>query len=417
MKETLEWLNARIGLNHRTGLDRVKKAAQLLGQPDKAYPIIHVTGTNGKGSTVAFLKQLLVNQGLKVGTFTSPHMVTICDRVAINGSPITDADFVRLAAAIAQMEEDLKKDHDSLSYFEILTLLALLYFKEEAVDVCLLEVGIGGLLDATNLVEGDLSLITSIGLDHQDTLGGSLEEIALQKAGIFKSGRPALIGPLPKEAVRVAKEKARALGCPFYAYGQDFRMLAGHHFLSQEAHLSELHLGLPGDFQAENAALALEAFYLFMQEQGRPVKEEAVKAALAETRWAGRLERMGEGIILDGAHNLPAMERLVAYIKTLKGGKISLLFGALGRKDYQPMLAYLEEELPEASLYVTSFAYDGAIGKEDVQGFPSVEFVENYQEFVENFKTPVDKSDLLFVTGSLYFIAEVRAYLLGQMEK
>lgn len=412
MKEVLDWLNSRIGLNHRTGLGRMKKAAQLLGKPYEAYPIIHVTGTNGKGSTIAFLRQLFMDQGIKVASFTSPHMVTICDRISIDGQPISEEDFSRLGRVIMQMEAELTQSHELLSYFEILTLLAFLYFKEQEVAVCLLEVGIGGLLDSTNIVEGRYSLISSIGLDHQETLGDSLAVIAKQKAGIIKPGRPVLVGPLVEEALVVVQKEADRLASPLFVYGRDFHMLEGGHFRSQETSLDQLHLGLPGDFQAENAALALATFYQFMQAENLPVNPDRVKEALAETRWAGRLEWVRDGIVLDGAHNLPAMERLVAYIRSLKRKDLSLLFGALGRKDYREMLTYLEAELPQVKLYVTSFSYDGAIQREDVAEFTSVEFVDNYKEFVDNFDLTVEKSSCLFVTGSLYFIAEVRAYLL-----
>ena len=203
-----EWLNSRIGLNFRSGLGRMEQAVQLLGHPQERYPIIHVTGTNGKGSAVAFMRELFAYQGRKVGTFTSPHMISIHDRICINGHPIADADFVRLGLAVQEMEQELLRTHDQLSYFEILTLIAFLYFREQAVDLALIEVGIGGLLDTTNVVTGEIAVITSLGLDHQETLGSTIAEIAQQKAGIFKQDKTAVIGPLPVEAVQICQEVA-----------------------------------------------------------------------------------------------------------------------------------------------------------------------------------------------------------------
>ena len=178
MFEVEEWLHSRIGLNFRSGLGRMQKAVDLLENPEQTYPIIHVTGTNGKGSTIAFMRELFVAYGKRVGTFTSPHIVSIHDRICINGNPISDADFIRLANEIKKMEKRLLETHDQVSFFELLTLIALLYFKEQDVDLVLLEVGIGGLLDTTNVVTGEIAVITSVGLDHQETLGNSLEEIA-----------------------------------------------------------------------------------------------------------------------------------------------------------------------------------------------------------------------------------------------
>ena len=206
MFEVEEWLHSRIGLNFRSGLGRMQRAVDLLGNPEKTYPIIHVTGTNGKGSTIAFMRELFVAHGKKVGTFTSPHIISIHDRICINGQPIAGEDFVRIANQVKEMEKTLLETHDQLSFFELLTLIALLYFKEQGVDLVLLEVGIGGLLDTTNVVTGEIAVITSIGLDHQETLGDSLEEIAEQKAGIFKAGKKAVIAKLAPEAELVCQE-------------------------------------------------------------------------------------------------------------------------------------------------------------------------------------------------------------------
>ena len=200
MFEVEKWLHSRIGLNFRSGLGRMQEAVNLLGNPEQSYPIIHVTGTNGKGSTIAFMRELFVSHGKKAGTFTSPHIVSIHDRICINGQPIADKDFIRLVDQIKVMEKTLLQTHDQLSFFELLTLIALLHFKEQEVDLVLLEVGIGGLLDTTNVVTGEIAVITSIGLDHQETLGDSLAAIAEQKAGIFKPGRSAVIANLTLEA-------------------------------------------------------------------------------------------------------------------------------------------------------------------------------------------------------------------------
>ena len=411
MFEVEKWLHSRIGLNFRSGLGRMQRAVDLLGNPEQAYPIIHVTGTNGKGSTIAFMRELFLSHGKKVGTFTSPHIVSIHDRICINGQPISDADFIRLANQVKEMEQRLLETHDQLSFFELLTVIALLYFKEQGVDLVLLEVGIGGLLDTTNVVTGEIAVITSIGLDHQETLGNSLEEIAEQKAGIFKPGRAAVIANLAPEAQLVCQKIAEDLDVTLYQADRDFSFKSGHFSSSSLADLNQLILGLEGAYQEENAALALQAFLLFMAARGEKINEEVVRCALKTTSWAGRLEAVTEHIYLDGAHNLPALERLVEFIqeKIQQGCHPQILFGALKRKDYSGMLTYLTDHLPDTALYVTSFDYQGSLEEQDLSGYHRV---ASYRDFIDNFDSSAGEKDLLFVTGSLYFISEVRAYLI-----
>ena len=411
MIEVEKWLHSRIGLNFRSGLERMQRAVDLLGNPEQTYPIIHVTGTNGKGSTIAFMRELFVAHGKTVGTFTSPHIVSIHDRICINGQPISDTDFIRLADKVKAMEQRLLETQDQLSFFELLTLIALLYFKEQGVDLVLLEVGIGGLLDTTNVVTGEMAVITSIGLDHQETLGNSLAEIAEQKAGIFKSGKSAVIANLTPEARIVCQKVAEDLGVTLYQADKDFSFESGH-FSSSLVDLNQLKLGLEGAYQEENAALALQSFLLFMNQRSEVVNQEAIRRALKTTRWAGRLEAITEHIYLDGAHNLPALERLVEFIqrKNQQGYRPQILFGALKRKDYSGMLTYLTDHLPDTALYVTSFDYQGSLDNKDLSDYHRV---SSYRDFIDGFEASAEEKDLLFVTGSLYFISEVRAYLVN----
>jgi len=411
MFEVEEWLHSRIGLNFRSGLGRIQQAVDLLGNPEKSYPIIHVTGTNGKGSTIAFMRELFVAHGKKVGTFTSPHIISIHDRICINGQPIADEDFIRIANQVKEMEKALLETHDQLSFFELLTLIALAYFREKGVDLVLLEVGIGGLLDTTNVVTGEIAVITSIGLDHQETLGDNLEEIAEQKAGIFKVGKKAVIANLAPEAELVCQKRARVLDVDLYQAGQDFTLNAGD-FSSSLARFSQLEIGLEGAYQRENASLALQSFLLFMASREERVDEQLVRQALQETHWAGRLERIRPQIYLDGAHNLPALTRLVEFIqeKIQQGYQVRILFGALKRKDYQGMLGYLSEQLPQVELKVTGFDYQGSLDEKDVAGY---DLIPSYGDFIREFEEKANDQDLLFVMGSLYFISEVRASLLG----
>ena len=408
MNKIEQWMNSRIGLNFRSGLDRMEQAVSLLGRPDKAYPILHVTGTNGKGSTIAFMRQLLMAHGKKVGTFTSPHMISIHDRICIGDQPISDEDFTRIGQEVQQMEQTLLQTQDQLSYFEIICLMALLYFKEQAVDVVLLEVGIGGLLDTTNVVTGEIAVVTSVGLDHQETLGGTLAAIAQQKAGIFKQGKQAVVGPLSDEAVAVCHEKAEQLDVDLHAFHKDFG-LEQNRFWNESVELDLPSLGLKGDYQRENAAVALEAFLLYMKGAHQEVDKERIKQALQETRWPGRLELFGDKVYLDGAHNPHAMLRLIEFANSLAGKRVKVLFGALKRKDYSGMLQTLQAGLPEAELILTTFHYGEVVAQGDRQDLP---YVADYKAYIKEFMDQSRPDEVLFVTGSLYFIAEVRAFLL-----
>ena len=408
MIEVEKWLHSRIGLNFRSGLDRMEQAVTLLGMPDKAYPILHVTGTNGKGSTIAFMRQLLMSHGKKVGTFTSPHMISIHDRICIGDQPISDEDFTRIGQQVQEMEQILLQTQDQLSYFEIICLMSLLYFKEQAVDVVLLEVGIGGLLDTTNVVTGEIAVITSVGLDHQETLGGTIAAIAQQKAGIFKEGKKAVVGPLSDEATAVCREKAEQLAVDLHTFQEDFG-LEQDRFWNERAELVLPPLGLKGDYQRENAAVALEAFFLYMEGLEQAVDMNRVKLALQETRWPGRLELFGEQLYLDGAHNPHAMARLIEFANSLAGKRVKVLFGALKRKDYSGMLEALQVGLPEAELILTTFHYGEVVAQGDRQDLP---YVADYKSYIQEFLDQSSSDEVLFVTGSLYFIAEVRAFLL-----
>ncbi|NQG98311.1 bifunctional folylpolyglutamate synthase/dihydrofolate synthase [Streptococcus suis] len=391
----------------------MRYALELLGNPQEKVPLVHVAGTNGKGSTLAFLQKILESHGLRVGRFVSPHMVTIEDRILIQSEPIPTSLFLELVRQVHDLEVAVAQVFEGFRYFEVMVLVMFLYFQDQDLDLALIEVGIGGLHDSTNVIDPLMSLITSIGLDHQDLLGETIEDIAYQKAGIIKPHRLVLLGDLPLEAQQVCLQVASDKEAEVYQFGLDFGWKKDL-FWSEgvEIHLDQL--GLPGNHQRKNAALAVEASRLLLPLLGKKWKRECLASALAETSWMGRLELLvsDPAIYLDGAHNLPAIESLAAFIKEGDGPR-TILFSALKRKDFQEMLACLERELPEATLVLTSFSYDGAVKKEDLlwQG----DWAEDYQVWLATWLK--EGQGRLFVTGSLYFISEVRKWLLDQKNK
>lgn len=401
-----DWLNQKQGQVFQHKLDKVAYALDLVGNPERTLPIIHVAGTNGKGSTIAFLSRLLEGQGFTVGTFVSPHMVTVRDRICYNGQPITQESFHQSLTLVRDLEGRVQESYEGFSYFESLFLAMLLHFAAVQPDFVLVEVGIGGLSDVTNLVHPLVTVITSIGLDHQELLGGTLGEIAEQKAGIVKEGIPLVLGPMSEEAFSVCSQRAEKLQSPLFAFGKDFRLAEGSFYRQSQLVLDQLVLELQGQHQVENAALALETLYLLLGKENKEINQTAIQSSLSTTSWAGRLELVHQDpeIYLDGAHNIPGIQRLIDFINSQKSPAPTILFSALKRKDFQEMVNLLKNSLPTATILVTSFDYGGAVMKEDLS--EDILYIPDYRGFLNNWKS-AEKGEL-YVTGSLYFISEVR---------
>ncbi|KGS15402.1 Folylpolyglutamate synthetase [Pseudomonas coronafaciens pv. garcae] len=330
------------------GLERSRQVAQQLGLLRPARRVITVTGTNGKGSTCAFVAALLQSQGLKVGIYSSPHLIRYNERVKVQGVEATDLELCNAFAAVEAARGDV-----TLTYFEMGTLAAFWLFEQAQLDVAVLEVGLGGRLDAVNLVDPDIALVTSIGVDHAEYLGNTRESVAFEKAGIFRSGRPALCGdPAPPEPLLA---KARELGCPLLLRGRDFDLSTGHDSWNWRGLAAgeqvELH-NLPLlDLPMQNAALALQAFALL----GYPLQPEAVGRVLAETRLAGRLDRrtvrwQGKrlNLLLDVGHNPHAAHFLAQRMaRHPVSGRRLAVFGLLSDKDLDgvitPLAAVIDE--------------------------------------------------------------------------
>jgi dihydrofolate synthase / folylpolyglutamate synthase len=336
---TLGWLYAR---EAQAGIDlklaRVAEAAARLCHPENAAPALHVGGTNGKGSTAAMLDAMLRAAGRRVGLYTSPHLVSFRERIVVDGVPITDAEVV---AGIARLRRDLD-DARGLTAFEIMTLLAWTTFAAHGVEQQVLEVGLGGRLDATNLVTPQVSLITNVGLDHQAYLGDTIAAIAGEKAGIVKPGVPIVSGARG-EAADVIAARAHTLASPLSVLGRDFALTPADDgtlaYRSASASIDGITLALQGRYQRANAALALRAFELVL-----PHAAPAARAGLASARWPGRLQlvRRAPDVLLDGAHNPAGIDVLVEEMRALAAERpIRVLFGVMRDKDQSPMLRAL----------------------------------------------------------------------------
>ena len=414
MQTVREWILDRMKYKRKYGLDRMRVLMSLLGNPQEDYPIIHVTGTNGKGSTIAMLSSLFVHHGQKVGAFVSPHLIDYTDRFLINGNVMPEEDFEIVGNLVQQAEVKLIDEYEPLSFFEIMTAMALVYFSRKKVEVALLEVGIGGLLDTTNIVHSTMSVITSIGMDHEEMLGNTLEEIAIQKTGIFKQNQEVVLGNLPTEALQVAEVVGKAYNCDIHQFEREFNIEPyemGLVFNNSDHQIYIPHLNLKGKYQLENAAVALECFLRFEKKFQLPIELSAIQESFQTVTWPGRMEVVHQSptVILDGAHNIHALKRFVEMVKQYgeDGDQQTILFSALKRKHYIEMVDYLRKELPEARIVVTTFEYVGAIEKTDSPS-SEIEFVENAQQFIENYINKTSDQEILWITGSLYFISFVR---------
>ena len=416
MQKVREWIVDRMKYKRKYGLERMRAVMSLLGNPQEDYPIIHVTGTNGKGSTIAMLSSLFVHHGQKVGAFVSPHLIDYTDRFLINGNVMSEEDFEIVGNLVQQAEATLIDEYEPLSFFEIMTAMALVYFSRKKVEIALLEVGIGGLLDTTNIIHSTMSVITSIGMDHEEMLGNTLEEIAIQKTGIFKQNQVVILGNLPTEALQVAEVVGKAYNCDIHQFEREFRIEPfekGLVFTNTDTQIHIPCLNLKGKYQLENAAVALECFLRFEKKFQLPIELSAIQESFQTVTWPGRMEVVHQSptVILDGAHNIHALKRFVETVK--QHGELeaqqTILFSALKRKHYKEMVDYLRKELPEARLVVTTFDYAGAIERTD---YPSseIEFVENTQQFIENYINKRSDQETLWITGSLYFISFIRKF-------
>ena len=409
-----EWLKKSESIPRKYGLYRMEAILEALGNPEREVKSIHIAGTNGKGSTAAMMTAFAKAHGLRVGTFTSPHMDSIRERIQLDGVPLEEEPFWQAASVIREVEIRLFEEWGAFNYFEILTAMMFVVFQQEAVDLAIIEVGIGGLLDNTNVGHPLVSVITTIGLDHQDLLGSTLEEITAQKAGIIKAGQQVVVGPVARECMDVIRDTASQQGATVQAFGEDFSLVEDEYRDEKLSILLE-QFALKGAFQKENATVAIRAFQSWMEATGRSVQAEIIEAALRVVSWPGRMEVLQEIplVMIDGAHNLPAIERLVQNMIASKAKKQTLLFSALTRKDSQQMLARLQEALPDVNIILTSFhpSRGLSIARSDVEAYldsPQISYEESFEEVIDRFASSTDDESELWVTGSLYFIAEVR---------
>ena len=424
--ETNQWIAHYRTDQPHFGLERMIELLALRGNPHLKLKVIHIGGTNGKGSTIAFLKNMLEKLGLKVGVFSSPYLIHYTDQIAINGESIPEA---RLESLMADYRSLLEGEHaqalQGTTEFEIITAIAYDYFASEQVDVAIMEVGMGGLLDSTNVCQPILTGITTIGLDHVGLLGDSLEAIAEQKAGIIKQGVPLVTGHIVPEALSVIDQIAKAKQASRLAYGEDYQVshhesiITGEVFdYSSSVRQGRFQTGLLGLHQIENAGMAIALLDTFCQEDGRELASNDLLAqALEETSWPGRLEIVSRDplLILDGAHNPHAIKALLATLQErFADYRKEILFTCIKTKALEDMLDLLET-LPGTKITLTHFEDSRATDEKVLKELADSRNLnyQSWQEFLDKkLSENEEKKTVRIITGSLYFLAQVRAYLM-----
>ena len=411
--ETLNFIHSFKGNGRRPQLERMRWLLKQAGNPQTHFPTVHIVGTNGKGSTTNYLQNILTKSGYQVGTFTSPYVTRFNERISINGTEIPDKDLICLVAKAQVLLNDLEEhtDFDRPTEFELVTLLMFLYFDLKQVDMAIIEAGIGGRLDSTNVLSPEHVICTSIGFDHTETLGDSLLDIANHKAGVMRENTPILLGRVSTEVEHFFNQKSHDLQAPLAVIDKEIQLLPKDNQTIQVSydHWESPNLKLPmlGQHQENNAGLAVTAAHLLAQTFPK-ITAKSIQGGIEETHWPGRSEWIGNNIYLDGAHNPQGIASLKQVLKdNFANRKIHILFAGLRRKP----LANLLEELKDYDITVTSFDFFEALPLDDYpQNFKRA---TDYREWLAQAES-ADSDDLFVVTGSLYFISEVRNYLLNE---
>lgn len=411
--ETLNFIHSFKGNGRRPQLKRMRWLLTQAGNPQTHYPTVHIVGTNGKGSTTSYLQNILTKSGYQVGTFTSPYITRFNERISINGTEIPDKDLISIVEKTQVLLNDLenKTDFGRPTEFELVTLLMFLYFDLKQVDIAIIEAGIGGRLDSTNVLSPELVICTSISFDHTETLGDNLIDIAKHKAGVMRENTPILLGRVSEEVSHFFKQKSQELQAPMAIINREIQLLPTDHqtlrVIYSDWESPNLNLPMLGKHQENNTGLAVTAAHLLTQRFPK-ITNQSIQDGICDTHWPGRSEWIGNNIYLDGAHNPQGIASLKQVLKdNFANRRIHILFAGLRRKP----LADLLDELKDYDLTVTSFDFFEALPLED---YPQhLERSTDYRDWLTKSES-ANPDDLFVVTGSLYFISEVRNYLINE---
>ncbi|POH12281.1 hypothetical protein BGL38_00655 [Fructilactobacillus sanfranciscensis] len=431
-QDAVAYIHSRPRLKKETTQRRILNLLNKLDNPQRQVTAIHVVGTNGKGSVVAYLMNLLMGIKQKVGTFTSPFMIRFNERISIDGKPISDKDLLALVNFVKPVIEEIDKSDSELapSEFEVITALMYLYFVQQKVDLAIVEAGIGGENDSTNVDDRSImTIITTIGMDHMKLLGNTIQKIARTKAGIIKTGTPTVVGQVSNEALDEIKAIATKKISELVIANQDFSVKANgeqmFNYQSADLTINQIKIEMLGQFEIEDAGVAIAAFInlnknSFNLNNGQITTN--VKRQIQKTTWIGRMESIGQNplTIIDGAHNVPAIQKLKESLEEYSKYQIDLVMAVFADKQYQQMLSILES-MPNVNLYLTSFVPDENRKVADFS-FADESRVKYYPQW-EKIISELEKKDaniahrMVVITGSLLFISEVRKIFIKKIKE
>jgi dihydrofolate synthase/folylpolyglutamate synthase len=411
-QETLAHIYGLGRFGMRPGLERINSLLSSLDNPQERVKTIHVAGTNGKGSTAAFLSTIMAGAGYKVGLFTSPHLTRFTERIRLNGKEIMEEEVVR------QAERVIAAAPADATFFELVTAMAWLYFAGEGVDLAIMEVGMGGRFDATNATSGIMSIITPISVDHSEYLGNTLARIAVEKAGVVKAGRPVVTAKQSDEVLTEIIRQCAKLASPIFSCGKDFDGYwedDGLAYYGLKERLFGLKPGIAGRYQAGNAVCALAAAEL-LGGMGYHLSETALRSGIEKAAWPGRMEMVGKAprILLDGAHNPAGGEALAEALQDIPRERLFLVVGVMADKDaegiFMPLFPFTDR------VYAVTPALERALPSNQLAALCRARKVPcedagTVAAGLERAKNAAGPGDLILVCGSLFTIGEARSIL------
>ena len=421
MNKVIRYVNTNRGNGRKESLDRIYLLLDRLGNPQDELSYIHITGTNGKGSTASFFQSVLMEAGLRVGLFTSPHLEVVNERIRINNQYIADEDFIRIVEQIEPVVLEIEEQIGEKFYaFELMTTVAFMYFKEQQPDVVVLEAGIGGRLDSTNVIKTvDVSVITSIGIDHVSTLGNTREAIMNEKVQILKENGHLVVGPVENSLQQIADEWAKQVdGKVTFIHPEDIEVLSTSKNAQTFTYKSfkNVELSFLGLHQMENVAVVLEACKLLI-EKGYPLDEAVIYEGLKKASWPGRFEKVMDQPLfyIDGAHNMASVDRLIETLKEIFPNEtFHFVMGMMKDKEYEEMI---EKVLPLSKEFLVispdpSRGFDALRVANDLQsrGYEATAFA-NMEEVLSYIEENIPKEDVVIQFGSLYLVGEVKKAL------
>lgn len=423
--QAVSYLNQHIGHGVKPGLERITSLLETMGSPDDGYPIIHVAGTNGKTSTARLATWLLIAHGLTTGTYTSPHLQRVEERLAVNGQFATQEEFALAVADVAAFADLLEARGDEpCTYFELTTAAAFAFFADQAVNAAVLEVGLGGRLDATNVVDAEVCVVTSIGIEHTEYLGEDVASIAGEKLGIVGPGSILVTGPLPDDALMVAEETQRRFGIQHRRFGPDYSIDSAElgvggwltSIVGAEDTYEDIFLPLHGRYQLTNLATAIAATEAML---GRPLDRDAVQDACSAAMIPGRMEMLGSDplVMVDGAHNADGVLTLVDSLQEeFPTTRWQVVLGVMGDKNVEAMIGHLR---PVADrVIVTAARSERAVRPADLAGRIAgggleVLIADEVEQALDMARAEAGPDGAVLVTGSLYLVGEVRDLIVG----